>query len=177
MKPNLITRLFLALSALQIAGCAADPPPAETFKHCLYGAPEPIFDDRVSGISNHSFVLQPGKGVETFTLMGSTRVKIEQTGCDHIHQAFTFEWEGSVRRPPSGFWADAAVRRYEELGSLGASFLSFQAISEVLERRKPDLQPGGPPIALQPGLLFQLNPQSSGGPTAFTALLYETDED
>lgn len=166
--------MFLALLAAQLASCAPDPPPAEAFEHCLYDAPEPIFDERVSGISDHNFVLRPGKGVETFTLLGSTRVRIEQTGCDHIHQAFTFEWDSSVRRPSSGFWADAAVRRYEELGSLGASFLSFQAISEVLEQRKPELTPGGAPISLQPGLLFQLIPESSNGPTVFTALLYET---
>ncbi|KGE86159.1 MAG: hypothetical protein ACE362_03730 [Phaeodactylibacter xiamenensis] len=154
-----------------LGGCASDPPQRQSFEDCLYGAPEPIFDASLPGVSQHRFELQPGKGVERFVLNQSTIVQIEQTGCDQIRQEFTFSWDAAARRED---WAAQAIQKYRELGELGAPYLSFSAISEVLQARKEKLRPRGEAISLQPGLAFRITAAETGQQSKLVTVLYET---
>jgi hypothetical protein len=173
MKRALSGIIFsLGLWALAgLGGCASDLPPRESFEDCLYGAPEPIFDASLPGVSQHQFELQPGKGVERFVLNQSTTVQIEQTGCDQIRQEFTFSWQAVTRKED---WTLQAIQKYRELGELGAPYLSFSAISEVLESRKENLRPRGEPISLQPGLAFRITAAEAGQESKLVTVLYET---
>lgn len=173
MKRALSGIIFsLGLWALAgLGGCASDLPPRESFEDCLYGAPEPIFDASLPGVSQHQFELQPGKGVERFVLYQSTTVQIEQTGCDQIRQEFTFSWQAVTRKED---WALQAIQKYRELGELGAPYLSFSAISEVLGSRKENLRPRGEPISLQPGLAFRITAAEAGQESKLVTVLYET---
>jgi hypothetical protein len=173
MKRALSGIIFsLGLWALAgLGGCASDLPPSESFEDCLYGAPEPIFDASLPGVSQHQFELQPGKGVERFVLNQSTTVQIEQTGCDQIRQEFTFSWQAVTRKED---WALQAIQKYRELGELGAPYLSFSAISEVLGSRKENLRPRGEPISLQPGLAFRITAAEAGQESKLVTVLYET---
>jgi hypothetical protein len=173
MKRALSGIIFsLGLWALAgLGGCASDLPPRESFEDCLYGAPEPIFDASLPGVSQHQFELQPGKGVERFVLNQSTTVQIEQTGCDQIRQEFTFSWQAVTRKED---WALQAIQKYRELGELGAPYLSFSAISEVLGSRKENLRPRGEPISLQPGLAFRITAAEAGQESKLVTVLYET---
>lgn len=154
-----------------LGGCASDPPQRESFEDCLYGAPEPIFDASLRGVSEHQFELQPGKGVERFVLNQSTVVQIEQTGCDQIRQEFTFSWAAANRQED---WALQAIQKYRELGELGAPYLSFSAISEVLQSRQEQLRPRGQSISLQPGLAFRITEAETGQRSKLVTVLYET---
>lgn len=173
MKRALSGIIFsLGLWALAgLGGCASDLPPRESFEDCLYCAPEPIFDASLPGVSQHQFELQPGKGVERFVLNQSTTVQIEQTGCDQIRQEFTFSWQAVTRKED---WALQAIQKYRELGELGAPYLSFSAISEVLGSRKENLRPRGEPISLQPGLAFRITAAEAGQESKLVTVLYET---
>lgn len=141
---------------ISLNNCASDPPQQIDFEECLYGTPESIFNPDISGISRHQFELHPDKGIERFILNQETLVEIEQTGCDYIRQKFTFSWapETSIRSHPE--WAAHTIRIYQELGELGAPYLSFSAISEVLRAKQKKLLPDSPPVTLQPGLQFRI---------------------
>ncbi len=154
-----------------LIGCTSDPPQRESFEDCLYGAPEPIFDGSLPGISQHQFKLEPGRGLERFVLNQSTVVQIEQTGCDQIRQEFTFSWEAANRQED---WAQQVIQKYRELGELGAPYLSFSAISEVLQSRQEQLRPRGEAISLQPGLAFRIKVAEAGQQSKLVTVLYET---
>lgn len=173
MKRTLAGIIFsLGLWALAgLGGCASDPPPHESFEDCLYGAPEPIFDASVPGVSQHQFELLSAKSMESFVLNHSTFVQIEQTGCDQIRQEFTFSWEAANRKED---WALQAIQKYRELGELGAPYLSFKAISEVLQARREKLHPRGEAISLQPGLSFRITAAEEGQQSKLVTVLYET---
>jgi hypothetical protein len=141
---------------ISLNSCASDPPQQVGFEECLYGAPESIFNPGIPGISRHQFELQPDRGIERFVLNQETSVEIEQTGCDHIRQKFTFSWKPEASIRSHSEWAAHAIRIYQELGELGAPYLSFSAISEVLQTKQKKLSPESKPVTLQPGLQFRI---------------------
>ena len=155
---NILISSIIIWSIILLSGCMPDPPSGgSSFDDCLYGAPEAIFNESVPGVSSHTFALKPAKSEECFILNQSYRVCIEQSGCDQIQQVFTFE---ALRSNPDELyinWTEYAIKRYRELGELGAPFLSFYAISERLDEQRDRLQPEGPPVVLQPGLTFSLS--------------------
>lgn len=173
MKRTLAGLIFyMGLWALfGLSGCASDPPQRMSFDDCLYGAPEPVFNASLPGVSQHKFVLQPGKGTESFVLNQSTFVQIEQTGCDRIRQEFSFSWKASKGKED---WAMQTIQKYQELGDLGAPYLTFSAISEVLKAKQDQLQPRGEPITLQPGLEFRIVAAKQGKESKLITVLYET---
>lgn len=159
---------------LWLSSCASDSPKSVSFEDCLYGAPEPIFNESVPGVSHHNFELIPGKGIESFILNGSTTISIEQTGCDQLVQQFTFSWEGVPSGSDSRYWAKKAIQLFGELGQLGATYLSFAAISDVLSQQQEKLQPGDKSIPLQPGLYFKIEQKTKGQKAILIATLYES---
>lgn len=159
---------------LWLSGCAAEPPPAASFDNCLYGVPEAIFDESLPGLSQHHFELAAGKGVEKFVLDGDILVRIEQTGCDHLEQQFTFSWEGGFSGTDSAYWVQKSIELFGALGQLGAPYLSFSAISNALKQHRNKLQPDGKSISLQPGLNFRLTSGKQSGKMILTATLYES---
>jgi hypothetical protein len=61
-----------------------------------------------------------------------------------------------------------------ELGQLGAPYLSFSAISDVLSQQQEKLQPGDKSIQLQPGLYFKIEQKRKGQKAILIATLYES---
>ncbi|MEQ8704692.1 MAG: hypothetical protein RIC19_12275 [Phaeodactylibacter sp.] len=176
MKQTLLSLVFSfgLFFLLGLGGCAADPPQATSFEDCLYGAPEPIFDGSVRGVSKHQFELRPGMGIERFVLNQATQVRIEQTGCDQLQQRFTFSWDAGTGSKNNTYWSEQAILKYQELGELGAPYLSFSAISEVLQKKQNQLTPRGEAIVLQPGLYFRIEQAQQGQRAELVTLLYES---
>lgn len=161
---------------LGLGSCAADPPGSNSFDDCLYGAPEAIFDESVSGVTHHSFKLKANKSLEQFLLNDRTKVRIEQTGCDHLEQEFTFSWRVGAARADSEYVVQETIRLFQELGELGAPYLSFSAIGGALEQSRKNWRINGQSMAIQPGLYFNGASKRKNGELFLTIRLYEPAE-
>lgn len=150
--------IFLLLAGWS---CGEDTGMDEAFADCRYLAPEPIFHEGLPGLSEHSFQRSEQGAEETFVVERELRVRLQQSGCNHIRQVFWLEWSNGAAGRSSQFWVRAASDQFRRLAALGAPYLSFKALSDALAANEQKIQIGQP-FELQPGLSVVIEPQGQG---------------
>lgn len=161
-------RLFVLLLALW--ACAPDRPPGEASEDCRYLAPEAVFNEQLRGLSDYRFRREGQSATESFLLDRELRVTLRQSGCDYIQQAFLFEWEGGPRGSATRYWVRTAALHFDQLAQLGASYLSFKALSDAIRQQEGQIQLERP-FELQPGLDITIIPQSDRAPKRLKVIL------
>lgn len=155
---KLVPLLFILLLLLiSITACQKESP-VSSFSDCRYQAPEAIFSESDLAISQHSFELKKGIGIEKATIEKQVDLILIQTGCDYITQEFEFSWQGNYSSQSASFWIEQSVEKFYQLGNLGAAYLSFRSLAKAIDATASEIEINQA-IELQPGLVISIEPQ------------------
>ncbi|NBC06737.1 MAG: hypothetical protein GVY26_06040 [Bacteroidetes bacterium] len=160
----------LVLLLLGFGACAPDAPPGGTPADCRYQAPEPVFGEKLTGVSGHHFEREGMSATETFVLDQQLEVVLYQSGCDYIQQEFIFTWAGGPRGNSARFWVREAADQFERLAHLGAAYVSFKALSDALRQHEASIQLEKA-FELQAGLAITISPLSYRSPKQLRVVL------
>lgn len=160
----------LVLLLLSFGACAPDAPSGGSPADCRYQAPEPVFGEKLAGVSGHRFEREGLSATESFVLDRQLRIVLHQSGCDYIQQEFVFTWEGGPRGNSARFWVREAAEQFERLAHLGAPYISFKALSDALRQHEASIQLETA-FELQAGLEITITPLSHRSPKQLRVVL------
>lgn len=107
---------------------------------CKFGQPTAIFSDTMKVIKKHHFEIKDKTGVEMAAFSNGMMLEVEQSGCNDIHQQFTFILPGDFASTNDDFWKTLAVKNFKLLAESSPQLTAFtgwaQAIESVSDKLK-----------------------------------------
>ena len=85
--PSLLYPSVIITALILLNACQSDS--SKTGK-CKYGKPTAIFADTMPTVAKHLFQIKDGVGIEMVVFSNKLLLEIEQSGCNDIHQQFSF---------------------------------------------------------------------------------------
>ena len=108
---------------------------------CKYGAPKAIFSDSIPHVKKHFFQLKEGTGVEMIAFDNKLLLEIEQSGCQDIHQQFSFIMFGKFPTNTDDIlWKELAIRHFRDLSKLDPQLRDFSGWADAIESVKTTLK-------------------------------------
>jgi hypothetical protein len=129
-KPYLV--LFLLLKLLNAC--------QNTTEKCKFGAPKAIFSDTMKAVKKHHFELKEQTGIEMVAFENGMLLELEQSGCNDIHQQFTFFMPGDFSKAEDNVWKLLAIKNFQMLSSYSPSLLSFRDWASAIDNVKDKMK-------------------------------------
>ena len=117
--------------------------PSETTKsteNCRFGQPTAIFNDSMPTVKKHVFTIKDGTGIEYVAFENKLLVEIEQSGCNELHQQFTFVLMGDFKAADDATWIDLSVKFFEDFAHISPQLMPFKAWADEISRAKDKLR-------------------------------------
>ena len=131
------TKLFLAILlpfSLMISSCKT-----ETGK-CKFGDPTAIFSDTMKMVKKHHFEIKEKTGIELASFSNGMMLEVEQSGCNEVHQQFTFILPGDFSKSDDNFWKTLAVKNFRLLADSSPKLYPFNGWADAIEGVKDRLK-------------------------------------
>ncbi len=129
--------LFLAISLsslLLISACKT-----ETEK-CKFGDPTAIFSDTMKMVKKHHFEIKEKTGIELASFSNGMMLEVEQSGCNEVHQQFTFILPGDFSKSDDNFWKTLAVKNFRLLADSSPKLYPFNGWADAIDSVKDRLK-------------------------------------
>ncbi len=131
--PSVFFAFFILLNA-----CQSDS--SKTGK-CKYGKPTAIFADTMPTIAKHLFQIKDGVGIEMVVFSNKLLLEIEQSGCNDIHQQFSFIMFGKFKETNDDtVWKQLAIKHFRDLANISPSLFAFNGWADAIESVKDKLK-------------------------------------
>jgi hypothetical protein len=134
-----------------IIGCKNDSKPK-----CKYGTPTAIFSDTTPTVIKHLFQMKDETGVEMVVFKNKLLLEIEQTGCNEIHQQFSFIMFGKFNDADDNIWKQVAMTHFREISKLSPNLLPFAGWASAIESVKDKLKLSEP-VDLEGGITLRID--------------------
>lgn len=133
LYPSVIITFLILLNA-----CQSDS--SRTGK-CKYGNPTAIFADTMPTIAKHLFQIKDGVGIEMVVFSNKLLLEIEQSGCNDIHQQFSFIMFGKFKETNDDtVWKLLAIKHFRDLANISPSLFAFNGWADAIESVKDKLK-------------------------------------
>ena len=120
------------------AACNAD---ASKSGKCKYGKPTAIFTDTMPTVAKHLFQIKDETGIEMVVFKNKLLLEIEQSGCNDIHQQFSFIMFGKFKADTDDMvWKQLAIKHFRDLAQISPKLLAFNAWADAIESVKDKLK-------------------------------------
>ncbi len=104
---------------------------------CKYGKPTAIFADTMPTVVKHIFHIKDGTGIEMVVFSNKLLLEIEQSGCNDIHQQFSFIMFGKFKDGGDDeVWKQLAIKHFRDLAQISPSLLAFNGWADAIENIK-----------------------------------------
>jgi hypothetical protein len=131
---------FTIIIAFFIFFNACKPDSSKTGK-CKYGTPTAIFADTMPTVAKHIFRIKDGTGIEMVVFKNKLLLEIEQSGCNDIHQQFSFIMFGKFKDElDDAIWKQLAIKHFRDLAQISPSLLAFNGWADAIESVKDKLK-------------------------------------
>ena len=135
-------KVFLTLCAVAFllftAACNAD---SNKSGKCKYGKPTAIFADTMPTVAKHLFQIKDETGIEMVVFKNKLLLEIEQSGCNDIHQQFSFIMFGKFKNDTDdAVWKTLAIKHFRDLAQISPKLLAFNAWADAIESVKDKLK-------------------------------------
>ncbi len=138
LYPSILYPSVICVFFILFIACQSDS--SKTGK-CKYGKPTAIFADTMPTIAKHFFQLKDGVGVEMVVFSNKLLLEIEQSGCNDIHQQFSFIMFGTFKETNDDtVWKQLAVKHFRDLANVSPSLFSFNGWADAIESVKDKLK-------------------------------------
>lgn len=128
----------VALFFILFAACKSD---SSSTGKCKYGKPTAIFADTMQTVAKHFFQIKDGVGVEMVVFNNKLLLEIEQSGCNDIHQQFSFIMFGKFKDvADDNIWKQLAIKHFRDLAQISPSLAAFNAWADAIESVKDKLK-------------------------------------
>ena len=108
---------------------------------CKYGKPTAIFNDTMPTVAKHIFQVKDGVGIEMVVFSNKLLLEIEQSGCNDIHQQFSFIMFGKFQNDTDdAVWKQLAVKHFRDLANISPSLMAFNGWADAIESVKDKLK-------------------------------------
>ena len=108
---------------------------------CKYGKPTAIFSDTMPTVAKHLFQVKDGVGVEMVVFTNKLLLEIEQSGCNDIHQQFSFIMFGNFNDTQNDdIWKRLAVKHFRDLANISPTLFAFNGWADAIESVKDKLK-------------------------------------
>ena len=133
LLPSVIAIVFMLFVA-----CKSD---TSSSTKCKYGKPTAIFADTMQTVAKHFFQIKDGVGVEMVVFNNKLLLEIEQSGCNDIHQQFSFIMFGKFKDvADDNIWKQLAVKHFRDLAQISPSLAAFNGWADAIESVKDKLK-------------------------------------
>jgi hypothetical protein len=135
---SIIYPSVFALIFLLFAACKSDTgKPAR----CKYGKPAAIFSDTMPTVARQIFTIKDGTGIEMVVFSNKLLLEIEQSGCNDIHQQFSFIMFGKFQEGgDDDVWKQLAVKHFRDMANISPSLSAFNGWADAIESVKGKLK-------------------------------------
>lgn len=123
---------------------------------CKFGQPAAIFSDTMKMVKKHHFEIKDKTGVELVAFSNGMMLEVEQSGCNEIHQQFTFILPGDFANTNDGFWKTLAVKNFRLLSSSSPQLMAFSGWADAIESVSDKLKLAEP-IEVSKGIQVRLD--------------------
>jgi hypothetical protein len=111
-----------------------------TSEKCKFGVPKAIFSDTMKVVKKHHFELKEQTGIEMVAFENGMLLELEQSGCNDIHQQYTFFMPGDFSKADDSVWKLLAVKNFQMLSTYSPSLLSFRDWASAIENVKDKMK-------------------------------------
>ena len=140
-KRSSITVLYPSVFAaffILFAACKSD---SNKSGKCKYGKPTAIFADTMPTIAKHLFQIKDETGIEMVVFKNKLLLEIEQSGCNDIHQQFSFIMFGKFKADTDDMiWKQLAIKHFRDLAQISPSLAAFDAWANAIDAVKDKLK-------------------------------------
>ena len=126
--------IFFTLSSLLIA-CKND-----SSGKCKFGEPTAMFSDTMEMVKKHHFEIKEKTGIELAAFKNGMMLEVEQSGCNEIHQQFTFILPGDYSKSDDTFWKVLTVKNFKILAASSPKLFPFNGWAEAIEGVSPQIK-------------------------------------
>ena len=135
--PMLCAPLY-AIALILFTACNAD---SNKSGKCKYGKPTAIFADTMPTVAKHLFQIKDETGIEMVVFKNKLLLEIEQSGCNDIHQQFSFIMFGKFKNDTDdAVWKALAIKHFRDLAQISPKLLAFNAWADAIESVKDKLK-------------------------------------
>ena len=129
LYPSVIFAFFVLFNA-----CKSD---TNSTGKCKYGKPTAIFADTMPTVAKHFFQVKDGVGIEMVVFSNKLLLEIEQSGCNDIHQQFSFIMFGKFKSDTDDeVWKQLAIKHFRDLANISPALMAFNGWAEAIESVK-----------------------------------------
>jgi hypothetical protein len=100
---------------------------------CKFGEPTAMFSDTMKVVKKHHFEIKDKTGVELAAFSNGMMLEVEQSGCNEIHQQFTFILPGDFSKSNDEFWKTLTVKNFRLLAESSPQLIAFTAWADAIE--------------------------------------------
>ncbi len=126
LYPSVLSAFFMLFIA-----CKSD---TSSSAKCKYGKPRAIFADTMPTIAKHLFQIKDGVGIEMVVFSNKLLLEIEQSGCNDIHQRFSFIMFGKFKDTNDDMvWKQLAVKHFRDLANISPTLFAFNGWADAIE--------------------------------------------
>jgi hypothetical protein len=126
LYPSVIITFLMLLNA-----CQSD---TNSSAKCKYGKPTAIFADTMPTVAKHFFQIKNGVGIEMVVFSNKLLLEIEQSGCNDIHQQFSFIMFGKFNDVNDDrVWKQLAVKHFRDLANISPTLFAFNGWADAIE--------------------------------------------
>jgi hypothetical protein len=129
--------IFFAFFAL-FAACKSD---SSKKGKCKYGKPTAIFSDTMPMVAKALFQIKDETGIEMVAFKNKLLLEIEQSGCNDIHQQYSFIMFGKFKPNTDDMvWKQLAIKHFRDLAKVSPSLAAFDAWANAIDAVKDKLK-------------------------------------
>ncbi|MBL7816174.1 MAG: hypothetical protein JNL70_14240 [Saprospiraceae bacterium] len=133
LYPSVIALIFWSLGA-----CQSD---SSQPTKCKYGKPTAIFHDTMQTVAKHFFQIKDNVGIEMVVFNNKLLLEIEQSGCNDIHQQFSFVMFGKFKNIENDdVWKQLAIKHFRDLAQISSTLTAFNGWADAIESVKDKLK-------------------------------------
>ncbi len=107
---------------------------------CKFGDPTAMFSDTMSMVKKHHFEVKDKTGVELAAFKNGMMLEVEQSGCNDIHQQFTFILPGDFSKSDDAFWKTLTVKNFRLLAASSPKLFPFNGWADAIEGVLPKMK-------------------------------------
>lgn len=152
---SLFYKLPMAVCSLVISLCVFACQDSQSGK-CKFGDPTAMFSDTMVAVKKHHFEIKDKTGIELAAFKSGMMLEVEQSGCNDIHQQFTFILPGDFSKTDDAFWKTLAVKNFRLLSDASPRLTGFNNWADAIERVLPQLKLAEP-IEIDKGIQVRID--------------------
>ncbi|MEZ5044438.1 MAG: hypothetical protein R2828_31380 [Saprospiraceae bacterium] len=161
---------FISLMLLTL-GCSSDSTD-DLFIDCAYSAPEKIFSEDLPSVSLHHFQMGNMQAEETLQFENGSKLKLIQSGCDYLKQAFEFSSPMLERQKSATYWVEESLNLLKMISQLGPEFITYNSWASAIHQKTAEFELDKF-LELQEGYYVKINHRNQKGDAILMLTLSE----